>query len=85
MLSNHVIEKFQKAVIQIVPRCTLIYITDTLPMYIRNVAIAMLEFSMKNDKTVFVYFLRYLISYEAYGYLVGHLVLYSGDYLSVCY
>ena len=31
-----------KVVIRIVPRCTLVYITDILPMYIRNVAIVML-------------------------------------------
>ena len=29
-------------VIWIVPRCTLVYITDVLPMYIRNVVIVML-------------------------------------------
>ena len=31
-----------KVVIRIVARCTLVYITDILPMYIRNVAIVML-------------------------------------------
>ena len=56
-----------KVVIRIVPWCTLVYSTDTLPMYIRNVTIVTLgifhEDEIKHNKTVFVYLLRHVISY----------------------
>ena len=59
-------------VIRIVLWHTLVYITDILLVFIQNTAIIkegifLEELLVFNEKTVFVYYLQYVISCLAYG------------------